>query len=341
MSEGFRLLFIIAALFFFTTILSAEDNPAPPSSTSPTAPPKAKVENVEDTLHGHKIVDPYRWLEDSSSAATQQYVHDELAYSRSILDPLPGRAAIEKRLTELAAIGTIGTPQPAGKYYFYTRREGAQNQPVLLVREGVKGKDRAVVDVNKMSADGTVALDWWYPSDDGKYLAYGISNSGSEESVLHIVETATGNALPDIIDRTRFTSLTWKKDNSGFYYSRRPKKGDVPAGEEGYHVKVFYHALGADPAKDPLIFGEGRDAQDTPAVTLADDDDRWLLFNVYQGWAKSEMYLQDLKAGTAPAELTSGKTFLYDGEVFRGKLYIVTNEDASALPRVRRGCRQP
>ncbi len=102
----------------------------------------------------------------------------------------------------------------------------------------------------------------------------------------------------------------------------------MPPGEEVYHVKIFYHTLGSDPAKDPLIFGEGRKAEDVPQVQLADDDDRWLLITVFEGWAKSEMYLQDLKGGTAPVEITSGKNFLYNGEVFKGNLYILTNEDA-------------
>jgi prolyl oligopeptidase len=307
-------------------------NDSSTSTTTPLAPPKAKVDAVEDTVHGHKIADPYRWLEDASSPDTQEYVRAELAYTRSILDPLPGRAQIHQRLTQLASIGTITAPQIGGKYYFYTRREGTQNQPVLLVREGVHGKDRTLVDVNQIAADGTVALDWWYPSDDGKYVAYGTSASGSEESTLRVTETASGKVLSDTIERTRFASLAWKKDNSGFYYTRHPKKGEVPAGEEVYHVKVFYHLLGGDPAKDPLIFGEGRNPQDIPQVALPDDDDRWLLITVFEGWAKSEMYLQDLKAGTPPVELTSGKEFLYSGEIFKGKLYITTNEDA---PRFR------
>ncbi len=104
---------------------------------------------------------------------------------------LPGRDAIHQRLAQLLSIGTIGTPQIGGSYYFYTRREGTQNQAVLLVREGLHGKDRALVDANKMSADGTVALDWWFPSDDGKYVAYGTSGSGSENSTLYVIETAT------------------------------------------------------------------------------------------------------------------------------------------------------
>ncbi len=326
MVGGLRLIWALGFVMF-AAVLWGEDGSST-TTTAPAAPPKAKVEVVEYNIHGHKIADPYRWMEDSNSPATEEYVREQLAYTRSILDPLPGRAQIHERLKELLSIGTIGTPQIGGKYYFYTRREGSQNQPVLLVREGVHGKDRTLVDVNQLAADGTVALDWWFPSEDGRYVAYGTSASGSEESTLRVVETASGKVLPDTLERTRFASVAWKKDNSGFYYSRHPKKGDVPPGEEVYHVKIFYHTLGSDTAKDPLIFGEGRKAEDVPQVQLADDDDRWLLITVFEGWAKSEMYLQDLKAGTAPVEITSGKNFLYNGEVFKGKLYILTNEDA-------------
>ena len=269
-----------------------------------------------------------RWLEDANSAASQEYVRQELAYTRSILDPLPGRDRIHQRLTELLSIGTIASPQIGGPYFFYTRREGTQNQPVLLVREGAHGKDRALVDVNQMASDGTVALDWWFPSDDGKYVAYGTSPSGSEISTLHVIETATGKQLPDSIEHTRIAQVTWKKDNSGFYYGRNPKKGEVPEGEEVYHLHIFYHALGSDPAKDPLVWGEGRKKEDILVSQLADDDDRWLLLAAFEGPAKSELYLKDLKAGTPPVEITSGKDFNYNGEIFQGKLYITTNEDA-------------
>jgi prolyl oligopeptidase len=324
MSGGLRLLILFCFALLAGAVWAAHNI----TSTAPSAPPKAKVDNVVDTIHGHKIGDPYRWLEDANSPDTQQYVREELAYTRSILDLLPGRENLHQRLTQLISTGAITAPQIGGKYYFYTRREGTQNQPVLLVREGLHGNDRALVDVNQMAADGTIALDWWFPSDDGNYVAYGTSASGSEESVLHIIESATGKILPDTIDRTRFASVAWKKDNSGFYYTRHPKQGDVPPGEEVYHVKVFYHSLGSDPEKDQLIFGEGRNPQDIPQVALPDDDDRWLLITVFEGWAKTEMYLQDLKTGALPMELTSGKEFIYNGEIFKGKLYITTNEDA-------------
>ena len=330
MPGGLRLLSIVVCSLLLTALLWAQADSS--AKTTASGPPQAKTEPVEDTLHGHKIVDPYRYMEDAGAPDTQQYVQQELAYTRSILDPLPGRQQIHQRLSQLLSIGTVSAPQVGGDHYFYTRREGTQNQPVLYVREGVHGSDRPLVDVNQLASDGTVALDWWFPSDDGKYVAYGTSASGSEESTLHVIEAASGKALPDVIERTRFASLAWKKDNSGFYYTRHPKKGEVPAGEEVYHVKVFYHAMGSDPAQDPLIFGQGRDPQDIPQISLPDDDDRYLLITVFEGWAKSEMYLQDLKAATAPVEITTGKNFLYSGEIFQGKLYIVSNEDA---PRYR------
>lgn len=287
---------------------------------------------MEENVHGVKIADSYRWLEDANSPETQDFDRQELSYTREILDPLPGREEIQQRLTKLLSIGSLGAPQVAGPYYFYTRREGNQNHSVLLVREGTQGKDHSLVDVNHMAADGTVALDYWAPSEDGKYVAYGTSSSGSEESTLRIIETSTGNLLPDTIDRTRYANVSWKKDNSGFYYGRTPKKGDVPAGQEVYHVKIFYHALGTNPEKDPLIFGDHLGAQDVPGAQLADDGDRWLLITVAKGWTRTDLYLQDLQTGSPPVEVTAGKDVSYNGEIFQDKLYILTNEDA---PRFR------
>jgi prolyl oligopeptidase len=326
---GGRALFWIALLGFalVTAVVWAEDSAASAS----TSPPAAKITPVEEMLHGHKIVDNYRWLEDAQNPETKAWVEQELAYTRGMLDALPGREQIQKRLEQLLTIGNINPPQMGGRYYFYTRRDGMQNQPVLYVREGVEGSDRVLVDANQLASDGTIALDWWYASDDGKYVAYGLSPSGSEMSTLHVIETAAGKALPETIERTRAASVAWKPDNSGFYYTRYPKKGDVAEGQEMYNRHVFYHALGTDPAKDPLVFGEGLNPEFWPNVTLSEDG-RWLLISLEEGWTKSELYLADVKAGTAPVRITDGKEFLYSGDFLRGKIYVTTNEDA---PRYR------
>ena len=290
-------------------------------------PPATKQQPVTDDYFGQKVVDPYRWLEDRNSPETEQWVAEQLAYTRSVLDKLPGRDQLHQRLERLLQIGNLGDTQVGGEYYFHTRREGTQNQPVLYVRKGVDGHDDVLVDVNLLSKDGTVALDWWYPSHDGKYVTYGTSEGGSEMSTLHVMETATRKLLPDTIARTRAASLAWKPDDSGFYYTRYPKPGDVAAGEEMYNRHVFYHLLGSDPAKDPLIFGEGRDAQDWPNVSLSNDG-RWLSLMVEQGWSKNEVYLKDVQTDSAPLRITSGKEFLYFAQPYNGDLYILTNEGA-------------
>ena len=318
----------LASLLLFAAAIYAADNSKQPT---PSAPPKAAVKPIEEDFHGTKIIDNYRWLEDGKSPETQKWVEKEMSYTRAVLDPLPGRDAIHKRLTELLSIGSITPPQIAGKHYFYTKREGMQNQPVLYVRDSLTGPDRVLLDVNQLAADGTIALDWFQPSDNGKYVAYGTSPSGSEMSTLHIIETKTGTILADTIERTRAASVAWLHDNSGFYYTRYPKAGDVPAGQEMYNRHVFYHQLGDDVVHDDAIFGEGRDPEDWPSVSLSNDGN-WLLINVSEGWTKSELYLMDLKKNTPPTRVTTGKNFLYGAEVYNGKLYITTNEDA---PRYR------
>jgi prolyl oligopeptidase len=318
---------LVAAAAVYAGDSQSTDRPA----AAPGAPPKAQAKPIVDIYHGTKVTDNYRWLEDGNSPETQKWVADEMAYTRALLDPLPGRDAIHKRLTELLSIGSITAPMIAGKHYFYTKREGMQNQPVLYVRDGLNGPDRVLVDANQLAADGTIALDWFQPSDNGKYVAYGISQSGSEMSTLHVVETKSGTILPDTIERTRAASIAWLHDNSGFYYTRYPKKGDAPAGQEMYNRHVFFHDLGTDLETDDLIFGEGRDPEDWPSVFLSNDG-RWLLIHVSQGWTKSELFLMDTHGKNPPSRLTTGKDFNYGAEVYDGKVYITTNEDA---PRYR------
>jgi prolyl oligopeptidase len=202
---------------------------------------------------------------------------------------------------------------------------------VLYVRDSLNGSDRVLVDANSLAADGTIALDWFQPSENGKYVAYGTSPSGSEMSTLHVIESKAGEILPDTIERTRAASIAWLHDNSGFYYTRYPKKGEVPPGQEMYNRHVYFHLLGSPVETDNAIFGEGRGPEDWPGVSLSNDG-RWLLINVSEGWTKSELFLMDLKSDKAPIRLTTGKNFLYSADIYDGKVYITSNEDA---PRYR------
>jgi prolyl oligopeptidase len=160
-------------------------------------PPKAKVAPVEDVVQGHKIVDPYRYLENSNDPDTKLYVEQELNYTRSILDPLPGRDKINARLSQLLEIGTVGAPQMGGTVLFLHPPRWQSKPADPLCARGPEWRRPRPARRQQVSADGTVALDWWYASEDGKYVAYGTSPSGSEVSTLRVIETATGKLLPD------------------------------------------------------------------------------------------------------------------------------------------------
>jgi len=300
---------------------------------------------VTDDYHGHKIDDPYRWLEDGKSAETQKFTDEQNAHTRQLLDAVAGRDKLRARLGRLLEVGSVSVPYDAGPYYLYTRREGSQNQSVIYVREGLKGKERTLVDVNALAADGTIALDWWSFSRNGKYVAYGTSANGSEDSTLHAIETATGRLLPEKIEHARSAAVAWLPDGSGFYYSRYPRPGDVPAGQERYQRRVFFHAMGdlanVDGLKDPLIFGEGLGVDDWANASLSDDGRR-LLITIYSGWSKSEVLMKDrndLKARFI--KLTGGGNFLYSAQIVDDQIYITTNEDAPRYRVFKAACAKP
>ena len=300
-------------------------------NSKPNYPP-TKIDNVTDVLHGVKIVDPYRWLEKGDSEETIAWVDAQNRFTQSLLEKTPGRDKIRERLGTLLEIGSLGTPTPRKGRYFFTKREGTQNQPVLYVRDGLTGKDRVLVDVNALSKDGGIALDWYFPSHSGKFVAYGLSKDGSEVSTLYIREVDSGKDLPDKIERTRACSLAWEPGDRFFYYTRYPAVGDVPKGKENYYRHVFKHRLGDDPKSDPKLFGEGRDPEDWPSITLSPDGN-YLAVIAHQGWAKSEAYVQDLRDAQTRWHPIAEKTpALFEIVLRNDRFYVHTNIDA---PRYR------
>jgi prolyl oligopeptidase len=288
--------------------------------------PSSRVSDAVEVLHGESIPDPYRWLEDGESAETRAWTERQNALTESYLGAVPAREAIRRRLDELLAIGALSVPAPVRGRYFYQRRDGRQNQPVLYLRQGVNGADRALVDPNGLSAAGTTALDWYYPSHDGRLLAYGLSEDGSEQSVLHVLEVDTGAALPDLIPGTRAADLAWLPDGSGFYYTRYPAAGEVPAGEEHYHRAVHFHRLGTDAAGDPRLF-QPAEKEHWPGVSISPDG-RWLLIGVARTFDQTDLYLQDLERGGEPVAVARDLPATFEGEIAHGRLFLRTNLDA-------------
>jgi prolyl oligopeptidase len=280
-------------------------------------------DDAVDVIHGERIVDPYRWLEDGDSPETRAWTAEQNARTASYLAQVAVRPALRARLEQLLAIGSLSAPTPARGRYFYQYRDGRQNQPILYVRNGSNGPERVLVDPNGLNPDGTTALDWYHPSEDGRLLAYGLSEDGNEESVLHVLDVDTGRVLADRIPHTRAADLAWLPDGSAFYYTRYPAPGEVPEGEEHYHRAVFHHPLGTDPASDRLVFRPAV-KEHWPGVSLSPDG-RWLLIGVARTFDQTDLYLQDLPAGTAPVAVAKDLPALFDGHVVEDRLYIRTN----------------
>jgi prolyl oligopeptidase len=255
--------------------------------------PATRAEPLVETIHGVAVPDPYRWLENGESAATRAWVDAQNAYTRALLDARPERARINAALDNLLTTGAVSTPAVRGDTFFYQRRGGRLDQPILLVRHGLRGEDTPLVDPNALSARGLVALDWWYPSNDGQLLAFGLSEGGTEMSTLRVLNVRSGEHLAaDEIPYTRAASLAWLPDTSGFYYSRYPEPGSVAEGEEMYNRRIFLHQLGRSWRDDEEVFGADRAREDWPNVDISPSG-RWVAVVVEQGWARSEVYLLD------------------------------------------------
>ncbi len=296
----------------------------------------AERESFTYELHGTRVADPYRWLEDGESEEVRRWTEEHNARVLAYLRAVPGVDALRARVGALLRIGFASPPAvrrtTGGTLrYFHERREGAQLQPVLCVREGEGGEDRVLLDASALSTDGTSAVDWWYVSPSGVRVAWGRSESGSEQSTLHVRDVATGEDLPVRIPGTQHGVVAWRDDDS-FFYVRFPAAGTVPPGEEQYGGKVFEHVIGRDAAEDAVVFGEGLDKTDLPQPLLAPGG-RWLVVVVAQGWGKTEVHLCDLQA-PAPSfvAVASGEEAIFEAIPCRDRLYLFTN---SGAPRYR------
>jgi prolyl oligopeptidase len=289
--------------------------------------PSSRVDDVRETLHGVEVGDPYRWLEATDDPAVLRWTEEQNAATKRALGAVAFRDQVRRRLDELLLVGLLEVPRVAARAAFFLRREGDQNQSVLYVREPGLSGDRVLVDPKTAGGDHLVTIDWFFPSADGRLVAYGLSRGGDELSTLHVVDVASGEVLDDRIPDTRFCSLAWLPDATGFYYTRYPAKGSVPAGEEHYNTRVRFHRLGDDPAEDPIVFGEGRPATDVFQLAISPDG-RWLLVHAHQGWAKTILFVRDLAGDGDFRSVGEEQHAIFVGEIGDGRLYVLTNWDA-------------
>jgi prolyl oligopeptidase len=288
---------------------------------------------VIDTLHGVEIEDPFRWLEDAESAESRAWVEAQNAHTRSILDAIPGRDAIRSQFEQILAVGLVGVPAQRDNRLFYTMREPGENQIKLLFRDALDGDDRVVCDPNALDPSGITAIDWWHPSWDGRFVAYGLSHSGDEQSTLHLYDCQNRRPLDDTIPFTRFASVAWLADSSGFYYTSVIKTLDDPGNIASYyHRAVYLHVLGRDHMDDQEIFPDDADPATQPAVVISRDG-RLLIVWVHRGANDSRLFLRRLDEGQEDwTEITAGLQGNFIPIPAGGRLYLCTNYKA---PRYR------
>ena len=304
-------------------------------------PPATKAEPVRETLHGVEIVDPYRWLEgdnsDPKSAGTvtpevAAWTDAQNAYTRAILDHLPRRADLENRLRPLMEIGSVSAPDVRGNRYFYARREGTQNQPVIYWREGYRGDDRILIDPAKIDASGLTTVEWTSPSSDGKLVAYGTYRAGDENTTLHLMDVDSGKTLPlEIPNRTQ--APDWLPDGSGFVYQNLRDAKDPYTGE------VRFHRLGTPPANDSLLFRQFTKEENErlattwgPASSLSRDG-RWLQLGYWVDTRSNDLWLVNFdlfrKTGKVDRKpVTTGEAGQAFGQVIDDVLFLQTTKGA-------------
>lgn len=282
------------------------------------------VHDVVEVLHGTEVYDPYRWLEDGDSEEVARWSAAQNARTRAVLDALPARPALHARLLSLLQVGTVGAPHVVADRVFTLEREGDQDQAVLVVRCAVdpEAPARVVVDPHGMADDHAASIDWFTPSPDGRLVAYGVSEGGSEHGTLRIVEVDTGTLLGDSIPHIRHPSLSWLPDSSAFAYSRLPDPATVEPGEEGYWETVWWHVVGEDPGTDELLLGD-LEKTALPGTTISVDG-RWLVFHVSYMPTRTDVILLDRETGVRTV-VVAGEEATTWGQVVGDRLFAVTN----------------
>src|SRR5688572_17188532 len=291
---------------------------------------------VVDTLHGIEVSDPYRWME-TASPAVAKWVAAQNELSQPYLDAIPAREALRTRLTALWDYEQYGyswldeksrMPVKKGGRYFYVEKKGSQNQGVLYWAASLDAAPKMLIDPNTLSKDGTASLADYSISPDGRYVAWAVSDGGTDWDTWRVREVETGRDLADLLGDTKFTGVSWLPDASAFYYSRYPK-GPDGKGDDQQQVSVYRHALGEAQADDTLVYAITDNPRHNPYGTVTEDG-RWLVINVTYGFESNAVHLRDLSKPDAPVvRLLDKWDGIYDFlGAMDGRLFFRTTQGA-------------
>jgi prolyl oligopeptidase len=304
-------------------------------------PPRARVEIVRDEYFGRVIEDPYRWMEDYKGEEAQAWLHQQADHAAQALAALPERDALLARITELSDAGPeMHQLSVAGGRVFALRQNPGENLPRLVMYAAPDAPETTLLDPNTISGDAHTAIDWFAPSRDGRLVAYGVSQGGSEDSTLYVLDIAQKKTLDLAIPHVRFGGVCWLEDNASFLYNRLPDPTPgAPPGDYYLDSRVQLHRLGADPASDPVVLGRGAhagvnlDRIDIPFV-VARPDSPWMVGLVLHGDLKENLvYVAPASVLADPASIPWRRVASADdavtGFAFTGNtLYLLTHQNA-------------
>jgi prolyl oligopeptidase len=324
-------------------------------TAAPAYPPAERLDLV-DHLHGRRVADPYRWLENPDDPRTRTWSAAQDALARSHLDALPGREPLAATLGALTSAGWVEVPTWRAGRRFATRREPGQEHGVLYVCDPVgtdlAGTERVLIDPAAFDPTGTTTLDAWTPDRAGRLLVYQLSSGGDEQSVLHVLDVATGEDVEPPIDRCRYSDVAWLPGGKEFFYVRMVAPDEAPPGEQAFHRRIWRHRVGTPTDADILIDGPGLYRQDANSAAAAfgehtyygvdvSDDGRWLLVTANVGTARRDsVWIADLQGDSALVPvLTQADDVRCHPWVERdGRLYLLTSDGA---PRFRLAVADP
>ncbi len=290
--------------------------------------PDAKRTDVTDTYFGLEVADPYRWLEDDNSAETAEWVAAQNEITFAHLEAIPFRNALNKRFETIWNFDRYGVPFKKGGRYFWFKNDGLQNHSVLYMQDDPSAEAEVILDPNKFSEDGTIALASVSPSPDGKYLAYSISRGGSDWEEILVMDMETRELLPDNILWVKFSGISWQ--GNGFYYSAydAPKPGQALSGANEYH-KLFYHRLGTPQSADEVIFQDKNNPKRN-FYSGVSEDERFLMVSETESTSGNSLYVKDLsKRNPSFVKIAEGFDFDHSPiDHINGKILVTTNNGA-------------
>ncbi len=323
----------------FTVALTACSNTEQPLIEKMNYPETRRDTTAGDTLHGTWVPDPYRWLENDTSAETADWVKRQNAVTQTQLEKIPFRSAVAKRFEALYDFPKVGGPMRVGERYFIWKNSGLQNQFVIHVREGIDGEDKVFIDPNAIDPNGTTTFSPVGTSTDHRYMAVGVSKAGSDWQDITVYDLTTMKQTSDLLKWCKFSGAAWYKD--GFFYSRYPEpaKGTELSAASKFQ-KVYYHKLGDPQEKDALVW-ENQENGDLYVGVGVTEGEEFATLYISTGTDGFEQYYHDLRSGSLPSPATrwiplqkgfEQKTSILDFDPASGRLLVMTDVDA---PRYR------